>query len=367
MKQLAVVLIGVGSMIALASSAGCTRSHDVGAGAQASGQILPIELDDSCLEEIAESVNSLPKRLSCTGLYTDIGKRSVARGVEPYVPGARLWSDGLNKVRYIFLPPGSSIDAAQPNAWDFPVGTRFWKEFQAPDETPIETRLYFKIEAGDWRQTTYQWNPQLTEALRVDQAKTIMVGDQMHYLPSPSDCEECHKGRRDRVLGFEQVALGLPEASGETLEKLVADRRLKNFEGPTEYHIGTDDESVEAHALGWMHMNCGVTCHSDVQSSKGYSTGLRMRLDPAELEGGPLGEVAVEKTGVGVQAKTMRWLGRTRIVPGASQDSLLYSLITQRGDKTQQMPPLATFLVDTEYSDWVKKWIDAMPGAPTPP
>ena len=78
MKQLAVALIGVGSILGLASSAGCTRSHDVGVGAQASGQILPIELDDSCLEEIADSVNSLPKRLSCTGLYSDIGKREVA-------------------------------------------------------------------------------------------------------------------------------------------------------------------------------------------------------------------------------------------------------------------------------------------------
>jgi hypothetical protein len=362
MKQLVFALIGVGSMFGLASVAGCTRSHDVGSGAEASGQILPIELDESCLEEIADSVNSLPRRLSCTGLYSDVSKREVARGIEPYVPGARLWSDGLNKSRYIYLPPGTTIDASQPNAWSFPAGTRFWKEFLAPDsETPVETRLYLKKEEGDWRQSTYQWNPQLTEALRVDQAKTIMVGDQMHYLPSPSDCEECHKGRRDRVLGFEQIALGLPEASGETLEKLVAANRLKNFDGATENHIGEDDESVEAHALGWMHMNCGVTCHNDVQSSKGYSTGLRMRLDPAQLDGGPLGDLAVLKTGVGVEAKTMRWLGRTRIVPGSSQDSLLYALITQRGDKAQQMPPIATFLVDTENTDWVKAWIDGLP------
>lgn len=361
MKQLAVVLIGVSSMFGLAST-GCTRSHDVGVGAEASGQILPIELDDSCLQEIADSVNSLPKRLSCTGLYSDMSKRTVAPGIEPYTPGARLWSDGLNKARYIYLPPGTTIDASQPSAWSFPVGTRIWKEFQAPEsETPVETRLYFKKEDADWRQTTYQWNPQLTEATRVDTAKTIMVGDQTHYLPSPSDCEECHKGRRDRVLGFEQVALGLPDAAGETLAKLVAEHKLKGFEGDTEYHVGENDDSAEAHALGWMHMNCGATCHNDVQSSKGFSTGLRMRLEPSQLNGGPITDAAVVKTGVNVEAKTMRWLGRTRIVPGSAQDSLLYSLITQRGDKTQQMPPLATFLVDDEDSEWVKNWIDSLP------
>jgi len=358
MKQLCVALVGVGSLIGLVSSAGCTRSHDVGG---AGGQIFPIELDESCREEIADSINELPVHLSCTGLYEDTAKRVVAENVRPYVPGARLWSDGLTKARYIFIPKGTSIDASEPSAWEFPVGTRFWKEFQAPDsETPVETRLYFKKEPGDWRATTYQWNAQLTDATRVDSARTVAVGDRMHYLPSPSDCEECHKGRRDRVLGFEQVALGLPEASGETLEKLVAERRLSNFEGDTEYHIGESDETAEAHALGWMHMNCGVTCHNDVTSSKGYSTGLRMRLEPAELDGSTPPGAAVRKTGIDVAAKTMRWVGQTRIVPGSSADSLLYTLITQRGDKTQQMPPLATFLVDEENSEWVKTWIDSL-------
>ena len=43
------------------------------------------------------------------------------------------------KRRWISLPPGSAIDASDPDAWAFPVGTRLWKEFSFGGQR-VETR-----------------------------------------------------------------------------------------------------------------------------------------------------------------------------------------------------------------------------------
>lgn len=354
MKRVAIVCLG------LAGAHGCAMSHDVG-GSDTS-LLLPIELDAQCLRELEDSPSGLPTHLSCTGLYNDTAAREVADGVVGYSPAYRLWSDGLNKERFVFLPEGTKIDASDPSGWRYPVGTRFWKEFQEPSTgRPIETRLYFKKSEGDWKQSTYEWNASHTDATRIAKGKEITVAGERWFLPGSNDCEDCHKGRRDRVLGFEQVALGLAGATGETLGMLVEQDRLENFDGVREYHIGPDDESVEAHALGWLHMNCGVTCHNENANSGGQSLDLRLRLDPEQLDGRSTQSFPAVVTTLGKSTQTLRWLGNTRVVAGAPEQSWLYTLISQRGDLNQQMPPLGTYVTDPDGTQWVRQWIEQLP------
>ena len=61
----------------------------------------------------AADVPALPQHLRDTGLY--------AEGVLAFSPQYPLWSDGAVKNRWIYLPPGTSIDATQPDAWEFPA------------------------------------------------------------------------------------------------------------------------------------------------------------------------------------------------------------------------------------------------------
>lgn len=343
----------------LAGLSGCAMSHDVG-GEATSTAGLPSALSSQCRKEVEDSISGLPDRLSCTGLYKDTASRELAPDVQPYEPALKLWSDGLGKGRFIFLPKGTAIDASDPNGWKFPIGTRFWKEFQEPgSDLPVETRIYYKKDEGEWKQSTYEWNQDLTDATRVLRAKDVMLPNgQTHWLPGPNDCEDCHKGRRDRVLGFEQVALGLPGATGETLAKLVEEGRVKNLEGPSEYHIGPDDESVDAKALGWLHMNCGVTCHNDIPTGEGMSLNMRLRMNAADLDGRPTSEFPAVRTTLGAMTQTPTWFGRTRVVAGSPEESWLFSLITARtANQKEQMPPLATYVVDPDGSEWVRQWI----------
>lgn len=348
---------------ALASISGCAMSHDVGGEATFGALSFPASVDSDCRQQQEDSQSGLPEMLSCTGLYTDTAAREVASDVLSYEPAVKLWSDSLDKSRYVFLPKGTQIDASDPSGWKFPIGTRFWKEFLEPgSDVPVETRIYYKKDEGEWKQSTYEWNAGLTDAKRVLLAKDVTMGNgQTHWLPGPNDCDECHKGRRDRVLGFEQIALGLPGASGETLAKLAEDGLLKSHDGTTEYHIGPDDSSVDAKALGWMHMNCGVTCHNDTPTGGGMSVDMRLRLKPEELDGRPTNAFPAVTTTAGVATETLRWFGRTRIVPGSPQDSWLYSLITTRNvDQAEQMPPISTFIVDPDGTEWVKQWIEGL-------
>jgi hypothetical protein len=62
------------------------------------------------------------------------------------------------------------------------------------------------------------------------------------------------------------------------------------------------------------------------------------------------------------------WNGWKRIVPGDPTDSLLVQLITHRGTDNlvgDQMPPIATLIVDQTDSQKVIDWIAKMPKLPS--
>ena len=56
-------------------------------------------------------------------------------------------------------------DARDPDAWEFPPGTRFYKEFALGRR--IETRMIERAGDGSWRFGTYVWNDEQTDAALV--------------------------------------------------------------------------------------------------------------------------------------------------------------------------------------------------------
>lgn len=144
----------------------------------------------------AESGGELPRHLSDTGLFI-AGSTQVRPENLAYSPQYPLWSDGAAKRRWLYLPPGTSIDASSPDAWEFPPGTRLWKEFS--HGRPIETRLMERLKDGSWRFAVYVWNADGTDAelapaegIGALPAPSAPGG---HYrIPSQADCRACHEG-----------------------------------------------------------------------------------------------------------------------------------------------------------------------------
>jgi hypothetical protein len=302
-----------------------------------------------------------PSTLECTGLYADLGTKALAAGVEAYTPAVPLWSDGAEKHRWISLPPGARIDTTNPSEWVFPVGTRFWKEFSAGGKR-IETRLWQKVRSDYWVNAAYAWNAD-ESAAKLSGGGDIPLGVGTYHIPTQDECEKCHRGRTEHILGFEQVELGLPGASGITLADLVSRGLLTSPPSATTLAIGDDGTGAAAPALGWLHANCGITCHNGNSNATAYPSGLRFRLDPTQLDGRSSKDFDALRTGVGVAVNAPNWKGQVRIVPGDPEASLLYFLISHRG-QGMQMPPIATRLVDLANVALVGRWISLMPALP---
>lgn len=347
---------------------GCIAAHDIdsaGSSDSASSNsnepepgVTKVSLE--CMKDV-DPLDTLHENLDCAGLYSDIKTKKLAEGVEPYTPAVTLWSDGALKNRWIALPKGKKIDASTANEWNFPVGTKFFKEFIVNNHR-IETRLFQKL-SDHWVKTTYRWNSTETAATR-SLGGDIQINGGTYHLPTGKECDNCHQGRKDRALGFEQIALGLDGAKDLTLPMLVQKKLISPVPAQSSMAIAADQGGlVGQEVIGWLHINCGVSCHNDNATAAGHSTKLRMRLDPAQLDrGAPASEYPTIKTTIGVAATTERWGGKVRIAPGDPSQSLLYQLISVRGGgENDQMPPIASLVVDQDYVTKVADWIRKMP------
>src|SRR5690349_12622656 len=154
-----------------------------------------------------------PPKLECTGLYSDWKSKTIAPEARAYAPSTALWSDGADKHRWVYLPPGTTINASSRTDWVFPVGTKFWKEFKVNGKR-IETRLFQKLRTDRWVTATYAWSSDemsTTSSMGGDLAE-VDTGGAAYHVATQKECSDCHKGRPDKILGFEEISLGGPNA-----------------------------------------------------------------------------------------------------------------------------------------------------------
>lgn len=304
-------------------------------------------------------VDGAPRTLECTGLYSDLVAKTVAEPVRPFTPGMHLWSDGAGKQRWLYLPPGTTIDNSKPY-WTFPVGTRAWKEFKHGDQR-VETRYFEKTEPSKWVKSTYLWRDG-ESAADIFAGGDVPVSDGTYHVPTHEECEQCHnrnKLNRDSLLGVEPVLLGLPTADGYTLAALVAEGRLTVPPSRTQVQIPDDGTGKGAAALGYLHVNCGISCHNDDGSAN--ISHMFLRIYPAQLEDPSSAGWDLLKNTINVPPVTPNFGTAIRIVPGAPDDSLIVQLANTRGS-SRAMPPIASRVTDPDGLQLLRDWIAAMGG-----
>ena len=308
----------------------------------------------------------LPTDVFCLGLYANHDQNQVSHEVTPYTPGIVLWSDGAEKHRYLYLPPGTQINTANMDVWQFPVGTKVFKEFRLQG-TLIETRAMLKRDPTTWDVGTYVWAPDGASAtLSTDTKGTVLPSG--YEIPGVKDCDKCHHGGADRLLGVEAIALALPKAQGLPLSELVKRGLLTNPPPTTTISLPEDATGKAGDAIGYLHMNCGVSCHSN--RGLGNDTGLLMRLRADEIW--PPGPGAAPSTAqqTDIYSKSVNsapttgavadhFPGTVRISPGSYDSSLIW-LLPHRRDE-YQMPPLVSHVVDEVGTKLLADWIDALP------
>lgn len=355
----------------VAPSGGGNGLSDAGAGASDAGRPEDcgyFEMPEDCT--IPEGA-VLPGELRCTGLYADWGARTFHPCAREYAPAFALWSDGSVKRRFVWVPSGANVDVSDPDAFRFPLGTRFWKEFRSPPdqgERLLETRLLERVDGG-WLYTSYVWAEDESNAIQNNDGLGNLYGSG-HTVPSREQCKECHSGRSDYVLGWDAILLG-EGAQGVTREVLASaswvDWQGKD-EGAAFPLTGTiPGDEIERAALGYLHSNCGVSCHNDTSAALALETGFFTRLDHDELASvqetptfstglervpspnAPLGELAPLPDGQGY----------VDLRPLDTSASLVLVRMKLR-NQDAAMPRIGTNRVDDEGVALVQAWIESM-------
>lgn len=320
--------------------------------------------------ETAVDAVQLPLRLADTGLYADGRVGAIAADARPFSPQYPLWSDGLTKRRWILLPEGTTIDASDEQGWQFPVGTRLWKEFSL-EGRPVETRMFWRVSTARWVSGAYVWNDEATDALLAPSegipGHVEVAPGRRHSIPAQADCAACHgPEERVRVLGFNALQLssdrdpaalhGEPLRPGMvTLETLEVERRLTparpgRLASPP--RITTADGTTRA-MLGYLAANCGM-CHDGRGDIAGFNASLAYRDVVAD--------------GEGVVARLLEQPSRWQ-VPGLTEghsvllragkpsESAMFIRMRSRSPSSQ-MAPLGSVLRDTEALAAMERWIE---------
>jgi hypothetical protein len=309
-----------------------------------------------------------PLRLSETGLFVEGTVQIDARN-RPYSPQYPLWSDGAGKSRWVRLPEGSTIDVSNVDAWEFPIGTKFWKEF-AFNGRKVETRFLWKASEREWVFATYVWNEAQTDATLapddgVPGAVEVAPGAR-HTIPSIADCRACHDSARTEILGFNALQLSddrdpnAPHA--ETLRPGMVTLRTLIEEGVarparTEWIASPPripgDAPTRA-ALGYLSANCGH-CHNPEGSLASIGLFLKHSSLARTWQEEPAAASAVAHAS-GWQIPGAPDGASLRVSPGDPDLSAILRRMRSRS-AASQMPPLGTGMTDQEGIETIERWI----------
>lgn len=305
----------------------------------------------ACVSATAVTAEGYPANLSDYGFFADGAKQVPAAGVTPYRIQTPLWSDGAEKLRFVFVPPGQKARAQGDGLLDLPVGSALIKTFKMQGRL-IETRVLLHRTDG-WIGLPYLWNAQQTEArLTLAGARlalTTPTGQAIDYaVPNKNQCKECHAagdaftpiGPKARNLSAAWLA---DFARAGRLDKVPAvSRRVPLWE---------DRERVPVSdaARGWLDANC-AHCHKPDGAAS--NSGLYLGWD------------VTDRAALGINKRPVA-AGRGSgtfsydIVPGDPDHSILtYRLASLEGGVA--MPELGRASVDTAGLAIVRAWITMM-------
>lgn len=300
----------------------------------------------------AVHAQSLPAKLSETGLFSDLQKLEISRDGQPYEVNVPFFSDGASKRRWIFLPKGGRARFSEEETWDLPLGSKLVKHMELPGESRpirVETRVLVR-EAYGWRGYSYQWNAAQTEAELNDDGGTaeyrVRGKTQTWVFPNRFDCFSCHQAASGTVLGIRTAQLNR-EVDGEN--QIVAwsaagrlDRKVETVAGflrlpdPGDLSLG-----LEERARSYLDANCSY-CHNP---RGGAPMDLRAQVPTDKIDALRVPVMSIDPA----------FSGMVRVLPGVPEKSLLW--LRMALDGPAQMPPSGRTLSDAEGAGLVANWI----------
>ena len=294
--------------------------------------------------------DELPRTLEEFAFFRDRAARDPSPGVIAYRLNTPLYSDGAEKLRYVYVPSGQTMAAQDNGLLDLPVGSALIKTFafgEGSEQRFIETRVLLHRTDG-WVALPYVWNEEQTEAkLAVAGARRELVttkGEAISYrVPNKNQCKECH--------GLEGVVTPIgPKARNLSAEWLAANL-LDIPTGADQLPVWEDRDgaSAEAAARAYLDVNC-AHCHRPGATASNSGLDLRWEQDDPKALGVMKRPVAAGR-GAGSHLFD--------VVPGEPDQSILLHRMLSN-EPGVAMPELGKATVDEEGLDIVQRWIEEM-------
>ena len=297
----------------------------------------------------------MPRLLSDYGFFRDPAAQLPVEAVTPYRLNTPLYSDGAEKLRFVYLPEGEQLTAQGEGLLDIPVGGALIKTFAFPVDGKrrlIETRVLLHRSDG-WLALPYLWNDEQTDAqLAIAGARVDVVtpaGEAISYrVPNKNQCKECH-GLDGVVTPIGPKARNL---SHEWLGQMVAAGHLDAMpDNADQLPLWEERESADlaAAARGYLDVNC-AHCHRPGATASNSGLDLRWEQHSPDAFGIDKRPVAAGR-GAGGHLYD--------IVPGKPDASILpYRMGSS--EPGVAMPELGKSTVDEDGLTIVRRWIEEM-------
>ena len=302
-------------------------------------------------------VNTVPERLSQTGCVDPTDPTRPGSMLIPYLPAHGFWSDNALKNRWFAIPDGTQITILPDGRFELPIGSVTVKEFVLGGAL-VETRLLVRHQDGLWAGYTYQWNGGDAELVPTTGADAVGGGGEPWEIPTRGECVQCHTGSWGGLLGMSSQQMDALQvypngAINNQLDLLV---RLGMITGdvprPGPFAaIDAGDAPLDARARAYLHVNCAF-CHFEGGTGGGE---LDLRYGLSLAESGMCGEP--NRGDLGLK-------GARIVTAGSPELSILYQRMQVRNE--DQMPPIASEIVDDVGVELIGAWIRSLPDCPTP-
>ncbi len=299
---------------------------------------------------------AFPAKLSEFGFFADGARQVPAARVYPYALNTPLWSDGAEKLRFIYLPEGMQLIADGEGLLQFPVGAAILKTFafgEGAERRLIETRVLLR-RADGWVALPYRWNAEQTEATlalaggRID--LVTPAGEAISYaIPNKNQCKTCHASS-NKVTPIGPKARNLSVRwMGDMLKAGKLDRLPPGGATMPVWAGYTAKSPAEPFARAYLDVNC-AHCH---QPGGGASnSGLDLRWEQSDPHAFGIGKRPVA-AGRGAGENEFS------IVAGHPDESILLYRMASAAPGIA-MPELGKASVDKQGVAVVGRWITEM-------
>lgn len=298
--------------------------------------------------------SGFPRSLAQYGFFQDRRAREASDFVYAYELNTPLFSDGADKLRYIYVPEGAQLEADDDGLLQFPVGSAIIKTFafgEGADQRFIETRVLLH-RADGWLALPYRWNEDQTEATLALAGGRVPIttpaGEEISYrIPNKNQCKACHS------VDGEVIPIG-PKArnlSAEWLSKMHSGGSLDAVpEGAdTLPKWGNTSASKEQRARGYLDVNC-AHCHRPGGAASNSGLDLSWEQQQPFAIGINKPPVAAGRGAGGLLVS---------IEPGAPDKSILVHRMNS-AEPGVAMPELGRSTIDHEAVALMREWISEM-------